>query len=176
MTKISVYADGGVILKNPSAIGGTYAYILMDGAFVVAKHSGVLTPDMGLEGVVSNNVSELYALCAAIQSAPDVRGFTAHQYHFYSDSYITLLRVFRGAKLNGIPPHLALMLGEVRRMLKYFDFQWTLLDGHPTREQLAAGIGKRGSPCSEWNVWCDKQCNEEGRKYRAQLAEREAAA
>jgi hypothetical protein len=34
-----------------------------------------------------------------------------------------------------------------------------LLDGHPTRAQLASGIGSRGNPVSKHNAWCDERCN-----------------
>ncbi len=120
-----------------------------------------MTPDMGLGGYVTNNVSELYALCRAIRAIP-----AGSDCHIYSDSFVTLQRVFQRAKLNNVPPWLIefmdgaiLYLGDCRR------YQWTLLDGHPTKDQLVRGTGKRGSPVSEWNVHCDAACTIEAVRY-----------
>jgi hypothetical protein len=41
-----------------------------------------------------------------------------------------------------------------------------LLQGHPTKEDLANGLGKkRQLPVSEHNVWCDEACNAEKKKH-----------
>jgi ribonuclease HI len=176
MTKISVFADGGCILRNPSPIGGTFAYCFVDEqGNRFREHSGVLTP-IDCDGPVTNNITELHALCAAIWCIRNLPDWEDQRYHIYSDSNVSLIRVFRCGKLNNVPDYLAQLVGKVRTMLGRIDFQYTLLDGHPTREQLSAGIGKRGNKCSEHNVRCDWLCNEEGRKYRAMLAEREAVA
>lgn len=174
---ISVYADGGVIGSNPSRIGGTYAfaYVGSDGKRF-REHAGVLKPSEGLNGVVTNNVTELYALASAVWEIQHMGGWGGKHFHIYSDSNVSLLRVFRAAKLNNVPDYLAELVGKVRGLLRYLDFEYTLLDGHPTRAQLAAGIGKRGSPVSEHNVYVDRLCGEQATKYRLELASMEAAA
>ena len=47
---------------------------------------------------------------------------------------------------------------------------FVLLDGHPTAEQLASGIGKRGHPVSIHNEYCDWLCNEVKTAYWAVAA------
>src|ERR1043166_547843 len=94
-----LFADGGVILKNPSTIGGTWAYCLVDceGQYVQQK-SGILLPAQIKMSHVTNNVTELFALVKGILSLPeDWEGMV------YSDSHVSLLRIFRYGKLNNVP-------------------------------------------------------------------------
>ena len=167
MTITALYADGGVIGSNPSPLGGTWAWCLVDeaGARVVWE-SGLVTPaEAG--GVVTNNVTELAALVYGLEALPiDFRGTV------YSDSQVTLLRVFHAGKLSNVPVWLVRRLQAVQKSGRLRGVSYTLLDGHPTRAQLAAGRGKRGNLVSEHNVWCDAACGEQARRHRAQrLAE-----
>jgi ribonuclease HI len=151
---IAVYADGGVIGLNPSAIGGTWAWCQVgeDGERLKCA-SGIIrpSPELGLF-VITNNVTEFAALARALRALPD--GWSGQ---VYSDSRITLGRFFEGWKLEGIPVGWGDHIQYLRKRLGVLE--WTLLDGHPTKAQLAAGIGKRGNPVSAHNAWCDKECN-----------------
>lgn len=156
-----IYADGGVILKNPSPIGGTYAIRLIHDDGQIEQHSGVLLPKHGYREVVSNNVSELAAVLAGLRYVPDDwKGVV------YSDSWVTLQRVFHGAKCNNVPRWLMDRLEmQVNRLRLGTRITYVLLDGHPTKAQLAEGIGKRGNMVSEHNVWCDQECGRVAKKY-----------
>lgn len=164
---VAIYTDGGVIKKNPSSIGGTWAWCAVnEEGSNLRSDEGVIdiatARTWGLEAV-TNNLTELYALCKAMTSLPDGWSGTV-----YSDSQISLGRLFLGyKKWEGIPDELrewaqtsVARLGTVKPVL---------LDGHPTRAQLAAGIGKRGNPCSAHNVWCDEQCTRVGKQYLSTL-------
>jgi ribonuclease HI len=165
----SVYADGGVIGSNPSAIGGTYAYRLIeedgqlghyiDGAFVLtARENG---------GPVTNNQTEMLAVLSALELVPDDWAGI-----LYSDSQVTLGRVFMGWKWANVPQFMHEKYKAIRARLTHFeDIRFTLLDGHPTKAQLQAGKGKRGGPVSEHNVWCDHACTGAGEKYLAEVGE-----
>lgn len=165
MKIVSVYADGGVIGSNPSAIGGTYAYRLIeedrqvghciDGAFVLtARENGA---------PVTNNQTEMMAVLSALELVPDDWAGT-----LYSDSQVTLGRVFVGWKWANVPQFMHEKYKALRaRLTRFEDIKFVLLDGHPTKAQLQAGIGKRGGPVSEHNVWCDHACTAVGEKYLA---------
>ncbi|RYX82216.1 hypothetical protein EON83_20350 [bacterium] len=162
----SIYADGGVIGRNPSEDGGTYAFWFLDGdGNEIYADGGYVLPANGNapEGAnwwkcehtsITNNVTELAAVVFALQQLPAGFKGTLH-----SDSYVTLCRM-KNAKPRwvGVPDELkAATLIEKER---HPEITYVLLDGHPNKDQLAAGIGKRGNPCSAWNVACDKRCGE----------------
>jgi hypothetical protein len=65
------------------------------------------------------------------------------------------------AGMAGVPPGLAERLRRQRdRVPAVKDpLRVVLLDGHPTADQLAAGVGKRGNPVSKWNAACDAECS-----------------
>jgi ribonuclease HI len=88
-----VYCDGGVIGSNPSAMGGTWAFVLVFSEIInlVTKievpysieSSGVITPaDVDLPSV-SNNVSEIVAALNALEILPADWAGT-----LYSDSLV----------------------------------------------------------------------------------------
>lgn len=161
-----LYTDGGVILKNPSTIGGTWAYILIDedGETVIHKDSGYVTHrDMCSDGTVTNNQTELLAM---------VKGLRCLPYDWVievcCDSEITLGRIFKGFSFNNIPAWLLRDTIAEKRRLRLSAFEYTLMDGHPTLEQVRKGTGKKGHVTSKWNVWCDKEC---GRQAQLALSE-----
>jgi ribonuclease HI len=158
---VGAYCDGGCINCNPSPVGGTWAYCFVDAeGDIVAYKSGVISPQ-GFSGkTVSNNNSELYALCMAILDMP-----TESYPTFYSDSQVSIGRIFSNWKLNNVPQWLKIKAGDAKQKLCRLDFDYCLLDGHPTKAQLESGIGKRGNPCSKFNVFCDDQCNKEAKAY-----------
>lgn len=163
MSIVALYADGGVIGPNPSAIGGTWAWCQVNeiGASAVAS-SGVITPAQACMPVITNNLTELYAILEARESLP-------YAWHgtIYSDSWVSLQRVFLAAKLNNVPDWLVARLQRLQRDGWFADCSWQLLDGHPTKAQLAAGVGKRGHQVSKWNVWCDGACAAAGLAFVA---------
>jgi hypothetical protein len=163
---LAAYADGGVIGRNPSLVGGTWAWchvstdlrVVADPyLYLVQRGSGLLLPEKVGGIPVSNNHSEYYALARCLKELPEGWSGTV-----YSDSQITLGRFFLGWRHENVPPaweaHMRALLARLGEV------KWVLLDGHPTRAQLAAGKGKRGNPCSSFNVWCDSQCTRQARE------------
>lgn len=161
MSITALYADGGVIGSNPSPLGGTWAWCQVVGDERVACASGVILPaEVGLPAI-TNNLTELYAILEARESLPYAWSGT-----IYSDSWVSLQRVFLAAKLNNVPDWLIRRLQSMQRGGWFSGCSWQLLDGHPTKAQLSAGIGKRGHPVSKWNVWCDQTCQQEARAFQ----------
>lgn len=176
---VAVYADGGLIRANPSPIGGMYAacHVNADGERVWSASGLILAdPSDPLFVVVGNNQCEFRALLAGLEALPDGWSGTV-----YTDSLLTIRR-FRepdAVGLGGIPDdwrrRAAHVLGRLGRL------EYVLLDGHPSRAQLAAGVGKRGNPVSEHQVFCDELCTKIGREYlgvetKPKRARKEAAA
>ena len=159
--RIDLYADGGVIGANPSADGGTWAYILVYGDDDIAFQtvSGLVLPDEIGVDKVTNNQTELIALINGLESLPI--GWSGM---VYSDSRVSLGRLFQGWALNNVPNLLVERAKQAKSRIG--EVRFTLLDGHPTRKQLKEGKGKRGNPVSKWNVACDEQCKRLSRQFR----------
>ena len=72
---VAVYTDGGNIGKNPSEIGGTWAWVGIDrDGNRVIERSGVLLVDPKVVEIsrwVSNNHAEFWAVCKALAALPD---------------------------------------------------------------------------------------------------------
>lgn len=166
MTTVALYADGGVIGSNPSTIGGAWAWVQVNalGESATAS-SGVITPAQAGVMTITNNLTELYAILEARENLPYAWCGT-----IYSDSWVSLQRVFLGARLKNVPPWLVERLQRLQRDGWFARCSWQLLDGHPTRAQLAAGVGKRGRQVSKWNVWCDEECGKQARAFVASQA------
>jgi ribonuclease HI len=162
-----LFVDGGVIKKNPSTIGGTWAARLLRDDLIVCEVGGAITPAQAKLPAITNNLTEMLAMIRGLQLLPVNWTGT-----IYSDSQVTLGRVVWGWKWQNIPPWLHKEYQRERRRLAHWeDLTWTLLDGHPTKAQLAAGIGKRGHPVNAHNVWCDKACQAAAAKHLAKIAE-----
>ena len=160
---VAVYADGGLLKVNPSPIGGMYAacHVDADGERVWSASGLILAdPSNPLFAVVGNNQCEFRALLAGLEALPD--GWIGN---VYTDSALTIHRFTdpERAGMAGIPVDWRRRLGQTLARLGGLFF--TLLDGHPTRAQLAAGRGKRGNPVSVHQVWCDELCTKIGREY-----------
>lgn len=157
-----IYCDGGVISKNPSSLGGTYAYRLLGlDDQVIFERATVITPDGMFTPVVTNNQTEMLALLFALDRVDD--GFYGS---IYSDSQVTLGRVFMGWKWTNMPHWVHLIYRYQRERMKNWEgIRYVLLDGHPTKAQLVTGFGKRGHPVSEHNVWCDHACGDVARSF-----------
>jgi ribonuclease HI len=158
---VAVFADGGCIQRNPSAIGSPWAtcHVDADNERVWSARGIILAvPGDPFLNETTNNQSELFALLNGLEALPDGWSGIA-----YTDSLVTIRRFRDEAGLAGIPlewrKRMALVLGRLGVL------EYVLLDGHPTRAQLAAGVGKRGNPVSEHNVFCDQQCSEAGKAY-----------
>lgn len=156
-----LFADGGVIHRNPSPYGGTYAWRHMQDGMVIAEDSGVVLPADLRTPTVTNNITELIALIAGMEALPvGWNGICV------SDSQITIGRLFWGWQWRHVPQVL-ITRWQVARSCLGESVTSLHVDGHPTQAQLAAGRGKRGNPVSEHNVWCDQACTAAGLAYLA---------
>lgn len=155
----SVYTDGGVIAKNPSPLGGTWAYCFVNQEGKrICEGSGVLLPHEGDTLEVTNNQTEYYAVYQALLALPDAWHGT-----LFSDSQITIGRVFRGWKCTNIPqPWITGVAFEKKRLGR---IRPVLLNGHPTPKHLEEGKGHGGRPVSLHNVHCDALCTKTGLEY-----------
>ncbi len=164
----ALYTDGGVIGKNPSKIGGTFAWCYVNalGERVASGYGDIAAAEQIGLPTVSNNVTELMAVVMGMEALP-----TGWAGTIYTDSFVTLCRVEKGrrkpAKLNGVPDWLQERLAIAKGRLG--DYKVVLLGGHPTKAELAAGVSGNGFPVSEHNVWCDKQCNKVADEVRAKI-------
>jgi ribonuclease HI len=162
---VAIYTDGGVILKNPSTIGGTWAWCAVDAdGNRVIERGGVVPARDGQQ--ITNNHMEQIALTLALEAMPEGWSGTV-----YSDSMIALGRVFKGWRLKNLPANVAKR--SAAAVARLGEIQTVLLQGHPTKADLARGIGaKRNLPVSIFNVWCDAEC---GRQAKAFLEKQETA-
>lgn len=153
-TDNQLFVDGGVAVRNPSPFAGTMAFRHVKNGQVMEQGVAIITPQGAQLSAITNNLSEMLALIIGLESLPGHWLGTV-----YSDSQVTLGRAFWGWRWKNIPEWLHARYRFERKRLKHFDkFGVVLLDGHPTRAQLLAGVGKRGHPVSEHNVWCDRAC------------------
>lgn len=163
---VALYADGGVIKKNPSEIGGTWAWCAVNakGERVMEEYGAVRAT---ATRTVSNNHTEQIALTLALEAMPNGWSGTV-----YSDSQIALGRVFKGWREQNLPANISRRSkAAVARLGK---IETVLLQGHPTKEDLKCGIGKkRNLPVSEHNVWCDKACRKAAEEYLEKLKSEE---
>lgn len=150
-----LYVDGGVIGKNPSSIGGTWAARII---FEKTIHdaAGVIKPtDFGAIIPITNNIAEMMALIMGLRRLPnDWIGVIC------SDSDITIGRAIHGWKWTNIPLDLYREFGyERNRLVNFEKFRFIGLSGHPTKEELKGGFSlTTGRPVSKHNVWCDTTC------------------
>lgn len=151
MIGVDLFCDGGCVGRNPSPLGGTWAYVAVDDAGQLSwSDSGWLGPKR-CGGAVSNNVAELYAAVKALESVvPSCLG------KLHTDSAVTRFRLLGGGDLRTVP-------GWLRRRLEAVRWVETcgvvLLGGHATKRELRDGRRARnGLPVSEWNGLCDRMC------------------
>jgi ribonuclease HI len=162
---VALYADGGCIARNPSPLGGTWAFCQVDAAGQrLGGWGGVLPAPPG--GTISNNLTEFVAAVLALESVPV--GWTGT---LYTDSNVTRGRLVDGWALNGLPQEwIKRGAAALQRHTHHghLTFRAVLLQGHPTAADLRAGVGaKRGLPVSVHNCWCDHECQRQAARYRA---------
>lgn len=173
----TIYVDGGVIARNPSHVGGTWAAVAADAlGLVLWERAGVLPvaswgvydPKSG-RVTIENNVTELFAVVRALELAPP--GWSGR---VRSDSLNAIRRARdpKDAKMNGVPLLLHRRLVEATARCGAVEYE--LLCGHPTRQELATGVGKRGYPVHALNVRCDFLCGVEAEAYMQSLTPSEA--
>jgi ribonuclease HI len=151
-----LFCDGGVVSHNPSELGGTWACTLVWNGHRIVEMAGAITPVDAQMPAITNNLTEMLALVRGLLILPEEWSGT-----ICSDSQITLGRAFMGWKWKNIPAWLHHDYQRARARLKNWDkIEFQLLQGHPTKAELTAGVGSRGYPVSEHNVWCDKACGE----------------
>lgn len=171
----ALYTDGGLIRANPSAIGGTWAWIRTEGGEEVARRSGLLLPrDLSLP-TVSNNNTELLALIEGIAELPDGWHGTV-----YSDSGVASGQVFHSFRLSLVPVYLRDMLATTLKDAanRGVVMESVLLAGHPSKKDLEAGYRVSKAPhlpVSPFNVACDAACTRRAEQYLRVLAHREVA-
>lgn len=168
-TVTEVYTDGGLLSRNPSYLGGTWACRFLDRAgVIVGELSGVVIPIELRVREVTNNIAELVAALIALETVPDGWAGT-----LYTDSFVTQCRVSQGRELRrrrfkGVPERLVERVLAARGRLG--GYQVVLLGGHPSREELATGQRMDGLPCSVHNVWADRECRRLALEWKEKLA------
>lgn len=148
-------SDGGCIGKNPSYIGGTWCYVLMDEHNKRILHEcGVVTPSYVNLPRVTNNLTEMLALVNALKRVPN-----GWEGRCLVDSQVTIGRVWKDWAMSGIPEWLETELKFLKMRLNFRKIRSVLVQGHPTRAELAAKRGKTGLPVSHQNCFCDLTCS-----------------
>ena len=150
-----VFADGGCIEANPSAKGGTWAWVHVAEGRAVRTDSGVLLPEQ-VGRHVTNNQTEFLAVLLALEALPD--GWSGE---VGTDSQCTIWRWTKPVKKSALVtlPYAWLeRMWAVKRRLG--ELTWVRLDGHPTEDDFLKDppTGKRGGPISRFQDWCDKEC------------------
>ena len=164
-----LYTDGGVLGSNPSARGGTWAWVQVSCGERVQRGYGWVTPrelaawsqdgEMGRE-VVTNNMTELLAAVLGMEELPDGWGG-----ELVTDSHVTLTRVVRlrkQAKLNGIPLSLQRRLADCKARLGPYR-----VSPEPAicPVPIACGSTRDGVPVSIHNVYVDCLCARAAREF-----------
>lgn len=164
---VDAFSDGGVMGRNPSAEGGTWAWChVLDGREVRHGKGAVTPAEIGL-GRVTNNFTELLAAVLCLEALPDGWAGT-----LFTDSFVTLVRVHprtKKVRFNGIPE--GLVERAKLQKVRLGAYKVVLLGGHPSREELAAGCRKDGKRVSRWNVLCDERCKSMAARFRQEQIE-----
>ncbi|MEN3333523.1 MAG: RNase [Blastocatellia bacterium] len=148
---VALYADGGCVSRNPSPLGLTWAWCAVDeNDRRVIERSGFV-PSPG-DRLLTNNHAEQIAIVLALEAMP--AGWSGL---IYSDSMVALGRVFRGWRCTNLPECIIRRTQAAKHRLGTLRHE--LLKGHPTKRELAAGIGRNGRRVSSHNVWVDHACS-----------------
>jgi hypothetical protein len=174
----ALYTDAGLFSRNPSLIGGTFAWCVVEDDQIINQRSAIILPrsippgsllDAPLPcdfefvpdapgGRITNNLAETMALVSGMLALPG--GWRGD---IYSDSATALNWVFHAEPYRETVT--AQWLGWLRiARIHVGNVKYHLLAGHPGKVALATGHkvhsdGKKGLPVSKWNAWCDTECN-----------------
>src|SRR5262245_43361803 len=122
---VALYADGGCILKNPSTVGGTWAWCAVDAQGNRVIERGGVTPATETREITNNHMEQI-AVTLALEAMP--AGWSGK---VYSDSQIALGRVFKGWRIRNLPANVARRSAAAVERLGRIDI--VLLQGHPTK-------------------------------------------
>jgi ribonuclease HI len=148
---MKIYCDGGTIGRNPSKIGGTWAWCKV-----------VITPEDADTANITNNFTELYAAIRALESE------NTKKVSLFTDSNITKLRLTTSNKFANIPKW---MINRAKELRKIGNYEVTLLGGHPTKKELITGRKKKnGLPVSKFNCLCDEECNKLAKIFQGMVS------
>lgn len=157
---VALYVDGGLVGKNPSDFGGSYAWALVDDKDELVKFgSGFVKTE---DSPTTNNHTEMWAAIVGMEQLPDGWSGT-----LYSDSKITLGRLFRGERTKNLPTDYIVKFKQ--NLARLGNVKGCHLDGHPSKVHLETGTGKRGNPVSKWNKFVDQLCQDEVNKVKGKI-------
>ncbi len=122
-----LFCDGGCIGRNPSTIGGTWAWCLISPQDeLLEQSSGIITPEKAKMPKITNNLTELLAAVEALSSVVSQWDGT-----IYTDSKVTYHRLHGSSAFTGIPLWLRQKTENLRRGRRW---KVQLLGGHPSAE------------------------------------------
>lgn len=159
-----LYCDGGILaegsMSSSSNFGGAWAFVATDeDDEIVFSESGFIRLE---DRPTTNNHTEMYAAIKALESAPN--GWNGI---LFSDSELTLGRLFKGWTLNNLPEDFIHRFKSALDRLGIVIGQH--LKGHPTKKDLKRGYTLKGRPVSRWNKMCDDLCQQEVKKAKQKL-------
>lgn len=154
---LELHSDGGLLSSNPSEIGLTWAWVLVNDGMEIDRCSGSHMPAEFRMRKVSSNLAELIAAVYGLEAVGKRKAI------WFTDSEVTVERMKRGHEVWINTPE-----DFVRRAIAVREsfLSVILLAGHPSRADLARGVNKEGVPVSKWNKVCDDLC-----KYERKLFE-----
>jgi ribonuclease HI len=172
MPIVALYGDGGVVERNPSPVGGVWAWCGVDErGHRVVEDSGIVLADPG--GVVTNNQMEWVAIMQALEAQPD--GWSGD---VVTDSRNTLIWLGQlRDNLNDpyflIPRPIDLKWWQRMSISvqRHGELTFKHVKGHPTAVDLARGYtvddnGARKHDVSSHQVWCDMECTRQAVRAR----------
>lgn len=166
-----IYTDGGVCKKNPSPYGLSWGFLSLDeNDTVVHEDSGRVTTADCKGYKASNNLAEMIAAIKGLEYVIDSLKETyipllTTYVTLYSDSELTLNRIFKNYSTDKLPKGVVNRLGTVIAKFRVagVTLNGVLVGGHPTKKELKAGVNKKGLPVSEFNVRVDLLCKEQNK-------------
>jgi ribonuclease HI len=183
----TIYADGGVVGRNPSEHGSVWAYCVVDdglpGNNVIERARGLMvavTASKWARVAADKVVSE-----QPVSTRVDIDAWPGSASVAYrtSNNHSELMAILKGLesrppgwsgrvvsdslnaadRFNGrslLDPH-HIPMEVINRMVAILarcgTIQWAHVKGHPSREDLKAGH-RNGTPVSKHQVWCDLEC------------------
>lgn len=174
-----VYCDGGLISRNPSHIGGSWAFVAVDENrhfLYSCADVIVFNKEQRQKGIfITNNTTETIAICKALEYLP-----YGWEGTIVSDSECALTRLVGNPKFQGCPGNVINRFKQARERLGRLSI--IQVSGHPddkdlqgvngychkTGLPLGRKIDKNGNPfpVSMWNEYCDILCGEVMEPYK----------